>query len=89
MGEFKRVNAIDQVANEGKPAQSTKTKVENGKWSDSYLFRTYNGKVIKAPLHEGRFTDMRCPDPLYFNIQTTADEMKKGGETISINGAGY
>lgn len=89
MGEFKRVNAIDQVANEGKPAQSTKTKVENGKWSDSYLFRTYNGKVIKAPLHEGRFTDMRCPDPLYFNIQTTPDEMKKGGETISINGAGY
>lgn len=89
MGEFKRVNAIDQVANEGKPAQSTKTKVENGKWSDSYLFRTYNGKVIKAPLHEGRFTDMRCPDPLYFNIQTTSDEMKKGGETISINGAGY
>lgn len=28
IGEFKRVNAIDQVANEGKPAQATGTIVK-------------------------------------------------------------
>lgn len=88
-GEFKRVNAIDQVANEGKPAQSTGTKVEAAKWSESYLFRMYDEKVIKAPLHDGRFTDMRCPDIRYFDIQGTDDEKKKGGEVININGNGY
>lgn len=88
-GEFKRVNAIDQVANEGKPVQTTATKVENGKWSESYLFRMYDGKVVKAPLHEGRFTDMRCPDTRYFNILSTTDEDKLGAETVNINGSGY
>lgn len=88
-GEFKRVNAIDQVANEGKPAQVTATKVENGKWSESYLFRIYNDKVVKAPLHDGRFTDMRCPDTRYFNVLSTTDNAKLGGETVNINGSGY
>lgn len=88
IGEFKRVNAIDQVANEGKPAQVTKTKVENGKWTESYLFRMYQGEVVKAPLHKGRFTDMRCPDVKYFDIRATVDEANTGAETITINGGG-
>lgn len=88
-GEFKRVNAIDQVANEGKPAQATKTKVENSKWDESYLFRMYEGKVVKAPLHEGRFTDMRCPDVRYFKIESTDAGKKAGSETVNINGNGY
>lgn len=88
-GEFKRVNAIDQVANEGKPNQATATKVENGKWTESYLFRLYNGKVVKAPLHNGRFTDMRCPDVRYFEITSTVAENELGGETVNINGSGY
>ncbi|MDR1624364.1 MAG: hypothetical protein LBS04_05260 [Tannerellaceae bacterium] len=89
IGEFKRVNAIDQVANEGKPAQNTTTKVENSKWEETYLFRLYDGKVIKAPMHDGRFTDMRCPDIKYFNLTATDDEKKKGSEIININGSGY
>jgi hypothetical protein len=88
IGEFKRVNAIDQVANEGKPAKSTATKVENSKWEETYLFRLY-GKVVKAPVHTGRFTDMRCPDIKYFNLIATDDEKKIGSETININGSGY
>ena len=88
-GEFKRVNAIDQVANEGKPAQVTATKVENSRWDESYLFRMHEGKVVKAPLHEGRMTDMRCPDVRYFRIETTDADKKIGSETVNINGNGY
>lgn len=83
--EFKRVNAIDQVANEGKPAQPTKTKVENSLWKESYLFRMYNNELVKAPIHSGRFTDMRCPDVKYFSITASDEEKKKGGETINID----
>lgn len=89
MGEFKRVNAIDQVSNEGKPAQATKTKVENGKWEETYLFRLHEGEVVKAPVHSGRFTDMRCPDVKYFSINASDSEKQKGAETIHINGAGF
>lgn len=88
-GEFKRVNAIDQVANEGKPAQPTKTKVEGAQWAETYLFRLYNDEVVKAPMHEGRFTDMRCPDIMYFDIQAADAEQKRGAETININGDSY
>lgn len=89
VGEFKRVNAIDQVSNEGKPAQATKTKVLNAKWKETYLFREYNGEVVKAPMHYNRFCDMRCPDAMYFDITTTAAEKAVGAETININGEGY
>ena len=42
-GEFKRVNAIDQVSNEGKPTQAheyKKLKVLNGR--KVFLFRMYD-----------------------------------------------
>lgn len=88
-GVFKRVNAIDQVANEGKPVQATKTRVIGAKWQDSYLLRQYEGKVVKCPIHKGRFTDMRCPETKYFNITATEAESDRGGETITISGAGF
>lgn len=89
VGEFKRVNAIDQVANEGKPVQATKTKVENGNWKETYLFRSYNGAIVKAPAHGERLTDMRCPSITNFSISATADELINGAEKINISGAGY
>lgn len=88
-GEFKRVNAIDQVSNEGKPAQSTATKVESSKWEETYFFRLYKEEVVKVPVHSGRFTDMRCPDVKYFKLVSSDEEKKKGSETININGSGY
>ena len=87
-GEFKRVNAIDQVSNEGKPVQSTKTKVENSVWKESWLLREYEGEVVRAPMHTGRYTDMRCPDAKYFNIVSSDEDKKKGAESIDSNGAG-
>ncbi|WP_198659574.1 hypothetical protein [Nubsella zeaxanthinifaciens] len=89
IGEFKRVNAIDQVSNEGKPAQVTKAKVENSKWLETYLLRSYEGKTIKVPAHSGRLTDMRCPATNYFSIIASEAELLKGGETVNINGNGY
>ena len=89
VGEFKRVNAIDQVANEGKPVQATKTKVENGQWIETYLFRNYGGAIVKAPAHSERLTDMRCPALNNFTITASIDELKKGAEKINISGAGY
>lgn len=88
-GEFKRVNAIDQVSNEGKPTQATNTKVEGVQWKESFLFRMYDGKIVKAPLHTGRYTDMRCPDAMYFDINSSEAEKKTGAESVNINGAGY
>jgi hypothetical protein len=84
--QFKRVNAIDQVSNEGKPAQATLTKVTGSVWSSTYLYRKYNGNVVKAPMHKSRFTDMRCPDVKYFVISSTDEQDKTGGETVVIDG---
>lgn len=79
---YKRVNAIDQVGNEGKPAQATKTKVTGAKWLSVYLLRPYENEVVKALMHTGRFIDMRCPDVKYFTV--TAHE--KSSESIIIDG---
>ena len=49
----------------------------------------YDGKIVKAPLHTGRYTDMRCPDAMYFDINSTEAEQKIGAESVEINVAGY
>lgn len=89
VGNFKRVDAIDQVNNEGKPAQPTKTTVTGARWVKTYYFRSYEGQVIEVPVHENRFTDMRCPNQKFFHITATAADLLIGAETVDINGAGY
>ena len=39
-------------------------------------------------MHKGRFTDMRCPDSIYFDIDASEEESSKGSECITINGGG-
>lgn len=85
-GVFKRVNAIDQVSNEGKPVQATKTKVTGAEWKEVWLYRLYNSQVVKAPMHNGRYTDMRCPDEVYFTVTASPGELKKGAEHVDIDG---
>lgn len=87
-GEFKRVNAIDQVANEGKPVQATRTKVAGAEWKASYLYRIVNGSLVETPFHDGRYTDMRCPSANNFSIYSSQEDRSKGGEKIEIYGAG-
>lgn len=75
--QFKRVNAIDQSGNEGKPVQPTKAKVWGAVWEEVYLLRGDK----KYPMVPSRFTDMRCPDGEYFVVVTLNSP---GGESISI-----
>ncbi|MBC7847079.1 MAG: hypothetical protein H7Y10_11355 [Flavobacterium sp.] len=79
---YKRVNAIDQVSNEGKPVQPTTAKVTGAKWLEVYLFRSINSQVVKAPMHSKRFTDMQCPAKSYFVLNFSGES----AETIDIFG---
>lgn len=80
---FKRVNAIDQVSNEGKPVQATKAKVTGGKWNKVVLFRKVDGVIYEAPMSTKRFTDMRCPAPANFTVTKLATD---DSESIDIMG---
>ncbi|GGH13194.1 hypothetical protein FAZ19_08605 [Sphingobacterium alkalisoli] len=88
-GEFKRVNAIDQMGNEGKPVQVTKTKVSGGKWLGTDLLRMENGNILKVPFHSGRYTEMNCPTTAFFLVIVSDREKARGAEEITINGSGY
>lgn len=88
-GEFKRVDAIDQVGNEGKSVQPTTTRVSGAVWKETHLYRRYKGQVVRVPFSDRRYTDMRCPDPEFFQIESTADDRSRGAEQISISGSGF
>lgn len=89
IGEFKRVNAIDQVANEGKPVQTTKTTVKNAVWKYTNLYRYENGKIVETPFHNDRYTEMSCPEVDYFSIVSDKYKTSKGAEEINISGGKY
>ncbi|WP_345955477.1 hypothetical protein [Mucilaginibacter sp. PAMB04168] len=80
--QFKRVNAIDQVRNEGKPVQPTKAHVTGAEWLYTTLYR--GSKNEEWPMTRARFTDMRCSDATH--IRVTATNSSKGAEKIDIFG---
>lgn len=82
--QFKRVNAIDQVANEGKPATPTKAKVTGAEWLQTILLRGSGADAKQIPMDSSRFTDMRCSDPSH--IVVTPTDAAKGAEKIDIFG---
>ena len=84
--EYKRVNAIDQVSNEGKPVQATKAKTEGTEWLETTLLRLNGMEVISVPMHSGRFTDMRCPSNKNIQVTASDDDKKKGAEKVNIYG---
>lgn len=86
--EYKRVNAIDQVANEGFPVQPTKTKIVNAVWKETNLYRHVKGKTLSVPFHSGRYTEMLCPNPSYFKVIHSDTEKANGAETFTISGSG-
>jgi len=88
-GEFKRVNAIDQVANEGKPVQSTGTKVLGSEWKSTSLYRSMNKNIVEVPFHNGRYTEMTCPRRANFQVIATEDQRDSGAEMLSISGNGF
>ena len=83
--QFKRVNAIDQVHNEGKPVQKTTANIVGAEWTNTFLLRGAGADAKQIPMDKTRFTDMRCSDAQHIVVTTTDD--KKGAEKIDIFGA--
>jgi hypothetical protein len=97
--EFKRVNAIDQNSNEGKPTLNTNATVMNAIWHEVYLYRKVSDELVKVPMTQSRTASMSCPlgsnvngdFSQTFSISTTGVDSSLGGEVISIhpnNGTG-
>lgn len=82
--QFKRVNAIDQVANEGKPVQKTAAQITGAEWLSTVLLRGAGADAKQIPMDKTRFTDMRCANESHI-VVTTVDD-KKGAEKIDIFG---
>ena len=82
--QFKRVNAIDQVANEGRPAQPTKAQIVGAEWLQTILFRGAGADAKQVPMDQTRYTDMRCPSESM--IVVTPTDAAKGAEKIDIFG---
>ena len=80
--EFKRVNAIDQVGNEGRPAQPTAARVEGATWQACALYR--DGSAV--PFTPDRYTDMRCPTPAA--VVVAPHHADAGGESITLAPSG-
>jgi len=86
IAEYKRVNAIDQSGNEGKPVQPTKARTEGTEWLETNLLRLEGNEVITVPMHSGRFTDMRCPSVNHIKVTASDEDKKIGAEKINILG---
>lgn len=86
--EYKRVNAIDQVGNEGRAVTDTKTQVMNAVWKNTNLYRLVAKNTIVVPFHSGRYTEMMCPSPKFFKVKHSAQDLATGAETLSISGNG-
>jgi hypothetical protein len=78
--QFKRVNAIDQFGNEGKPVKPTNAHVINAEWLGTYFLRGEN----QVPMNKYRFTDMRCSNALHIIVTPVNDHA--GAEKINIYG---
>jgi len=82
--QFKRVNAIDQFGNEGKPVQPTKAEVTGAEWLQTFLMRGAGADAKQIPMDKTRFTDMRCPNGS--NIVVNVTDAAKGAEKIDVFG---
>jgi hypothetical protein len=78
--QFKRVNAIDQVRNEGLTVQPTTAFVVGSEW----LYTTFYRGILQVPMTKARFTDMRCADEKHILVTTT--NAATGAEKIDLYG---
>lgn len=83
--EFKRVNAIDQVANEGKSAIVSQTEIKNAVWQETYLYRNINGQMYRVPMGDNRRGVTDAPDQTKFTVSYEGVDRSIGGEVITIH----
>ena len=86
--EYKRVNAIDQAGNEGKPIIETTSFVDTAIWHETYLYREINGELHRVPLTRERAGVMQCPISDRFTSTFDGVDAHLGGEKIRIHPAG-
>lgn len=82
--EFKRVNAIDQVNNEGKPAIITSSEVGKATWHNTYLYRVIDNIMYRVPLTTARSAYVSSPDSDKFTI-TFGEYTEDGGSVVEIH----
>ncbi|CAA9420247.1 MAG: hypothetical protein AVDCRST_MAG74-2916 [uncultured Pyrinomonadaceae bacterium] len=82
--QFKRVNAIDQRYNEGKPVQPTRAEIVGAEWLQTALLRGEGAGAKQIPMDKTRFTDMRCANESHIVVNTL--DQAKGAEKIDIFG---
>ncbi|VEU82204.1 hypothetical protein [Acholeplasma hippikon] len=81
--EFKRVNAIDQSGNEGKPNIPTTSQVFDMVWHNTYLLRKIDGQMYRVVMNETRANFTNGPADSHFT--TSGIDPVTGGETVRIH----
>ena len=86
-GEFKRVVAIDQVGNEGKPAQNTNAKSLNTIFHEVYLYRKINNTLYKVPMIDSRYASINAPSNFLnaITVSYTGLNTSLGAEQITLD----
>lgn len=79
---YKRVNAIDQVKNEGKIAIASQTKILNSLWHECYLYYKEADVLYKTPMTDENTVTMQCPEKNAF--YATKMDAKTGRQMVSI-----
>ncbi|HKL60835.1 MAG TPA: hypothetical protein VJY66_00485 [Acholeplasma sp.] len=87
--EFKRVNSIDQYANEGSNAKLTDATVSETTWHEVYLYRKVSNELVKVPFNTQRQSQMACPNKESFTISIDESQKRLGGESIKIHPKPY
>lgn len=83
--EFKRVNAIDQVSNEGGTAIFGDTLISNIIWHETYLYREIDGTLYRVPMSEDRRGVTNAPKDEYFDVDFEGVDSDLGGERVTIH----
>ena len=85
--EFKRVVALDQVGNEGKPTQPTNAQNANCIFREVYLYRKIDNQIYKVPMTTQRYTYCNAPSS-FSNAHIVSYEgvdQSLGGEIITLS----
>lgn len=85
--EFKRVCALDQVGNEGKPTQPTNAQNANCIWREVYLYRRIDGQVYKVPMTSERVATCNAPSTFTNAHIVSYDgvDQSLGGEIVTLS----
>ena len=85
--EFKRVVALDQVGNEGKPTQPTNAQNANAIFREVYLYRKIDNQIYKVPMTKERYA--YCNAPSTFTnahiVSYNGVDQSLGGEIITLS----